>query len=131
MLYAVLRCILACMVPADIKNDHCWDLGRGGRGGIVQAFSGFESYAHSNHMLCSTSAQIHPWPTHFGRIQYEHLDKWDEGGGAAPSKRRCVCQVSRHILLWTTVPLSWCWFSLCDLQVVRWNSTSKFAISAV
>lgn len=33
MLYAVLRCILACMVPADIKNDHCWDLGRGGRGG--------------------------------------------------------------------------------------------------
>lgn len=38
----------------------------------------------------------HPWPTHFGRIQYEHLDKWDEGGGAVPSKRRCVSGLPPH-----------------------------------
>jgi hypothetical protein len=38
VLYAVLRCMAGCIVPADIKNDHCWDLVGGG--GIVHAFSG-------------------------------------------------------------------------------------------
>lgn len=47
-------------------------------------------------MQYSTSIQIHPWPTHFGRIQYEHLDKWDEGGGVAPSKRRGVSGLPPH-----------------------------------
>lgn len=68
-------------------------------GGLCKPSQGFESLMHSNHMCtqqCSTSVQIHPWPTHFGRIQYEHLDKWDEGGAAAPSKRRCVSGLPPH-----------------------------------
>ena len=47
-------------------------------------------------MRHGTSVQIHPWPTYFGRSQYEHLDKWDEGGGAAPSKRRGVSGLPPH-----------------------------------
>lgn len=98
MLYAVLRRMVACMVPADIKNDHCWDLAGGG-GGCARLLRVSSPELHSDHRCTqqySTSEQIHPWPTHFGRIQYEHLDKWDEGGGAAPSKRRGVSGLPPH-----------------------------------
>lgn len=105
MLFAVLRCMVGCMVPADIKNDHCWDLtGGGGDCASLLRVSSLRVYSDHIGVLggCSTSVQIHPWPTDFGRIQYEHVDKWDEGG-ARHSRSGGVCQVSRHILSCTTM----------------------------
>lgn len=106
MLFAVLRCMVGCMVPADIKNDHCWDLtGGGGNCASLLRVSSLRVYSDHIGVLggCSTSVQIHPWPTDFGRIQYEHVDKWDEGGGAAPSKRRCVSGLPPHPFVYNHV----------------------------